>query len=296
MAMVSEVELYNESLGTTITFKESSFDYILESCDLGTIEGVRNEQNLVGQDGILVADILYGTRTVTLVCWLVGRDDSIISAYRRGLNRFINPKQKLRIKQNGYTISGYPLHTVSYGTDVKVMNECMCRCMIEVLCDDPLFKDALDTNVGVALWENKLVFPLVFEGTPEVLIFGARSESQIVQATNSGDVPCGMLVTFEASGSVTSPKLINVSTQEYIQVGVTLATGEKVTIDTRSRVPVVSKYSTEGVLTNIINLVTDASTFLKLPLGLSNFSYTAAANSENLEVKITYANKYLEVI
>jgi hypothetical protein len=168
--------------------------------------------------------------------------------------------------------------------------------MIEVLCDDPLFKDLYDTNVGVALWENKLVFPLVFDEATETLIFGARSESQIVQATNNGDVPCGMLITFEASGSVTSPKLINVSTQEYIQVGVTLANGEKVTIDTRSRVPVVRKYASDGSFTNIINLVTDASAFLKLPIGVSNFSYTATANSENLEVRITYANKYLEVI
>ena len=296
MPMISQVQLYNETLGSTITFAENSFSHVFETCDLGMIEGVRNEQQLVGQDGILVANVLYGTRTITLVAWLIGQDDNVITAYRRGLNQFINPKQRLQLKHNGYVISGYPLHTAAYGTDIKVLNERMCRCMIEILCDDPLFSDLNDTTVGVALWSDEFVFPLEFALVGDTLIFGLRSASQIVEVTNSGDLATGMLITFTASGSVQGPKIINISTQQYLQVNMALTAGQRLAIDTRGNVPKVTHYADDGTPTNVINLVTDTSRFLRLPLGVSSFSYTADANEENLEVSVQYANRYLEVL
>lgn len=296
MAMISEVELYNEVMGATITFSESSMSHILQECDLGLIEGVRNEQRLVGQDGVLIADVVYGTRTITIVGWLVGSDDRVITAYRRGLNQFINPKQRLQVKQNGYVISGIPLHTVAYGTSIDVLNERMCRFMIEVLCDNPLFSDLIDTTVGVALWEDHFRFPLDFSLPGDTLIFGLRSSSQIVQVNNEGDVTSGMLITFTANGNVTNPKLINISSQEHIQVNTSMAAGQRITIDTRGRVPTVRKFDADGTPSNVINLVSDTSTFLRLPLGLSSFSYTADQDDENLEVSVLYANRYLEVL
>lgn len=296
MAMISEVQLYNEVLGATITFSESGFSHILETCDLGLIEGIRNEQQLVGQDGILIADVLYGTRTISLVVWLIGSDDSVITAYRRGLNQFVNPKQRVQLKHNNYVISGYPMHTVSYGTDIQVLNERMCKCLIEILCDDPLFSDLYNTTVGVALWDNEFVFPLDFALAGDTLIFGLRSASQIVAVNNSGDVQAGMLITFTASGTVINPKLINISTQEYLQVTKTLTAGQRLAIDTRGRVPTVVHFADDGTPTNVINLVTDTSHFVRLPLGISSFSYTADANEENLEVSILYSNRYLEVL
>ena len=296
MAMISEVELYNEVLGSSIVFKESNPDYILESCDLGTAEGVYNQHTLVGQDGVLVSSIVYGTRTVTLICWLVGKSDETLSAYRRGLNRFINPKQRLHIRQQGYTITGFPLHTISYGTDVTVINEYMCKCLIEIMCDDPLFSDSTDTSVSVALWEKELVFPLVFDLTGNTLLFGLRSLSQIVQVTNNGDVASGMLVTFSAKGNLSGPKLINASTGEYIQVNVSMAYGEQLTIDTRGRVLKATLYDVANNPTNVLNRITEASTPLKLPVGLSSFGYTATENEDNLDVSVLYTNKYLEVI
>lgn len=296
MPMISQVQLYNEALGSTITFSESSFSHVLETCDLGLIEGIRNEQQLMGQDGILIANVLYGTRTITLVTWLIGQDDNVITAYRRGLNQFINPKQRVQIKHNNYVISGYPLHTVAYGTDIQVLNERMCRCLIEILCDDPLFSDLNDTLVGVALWDNEFVFPLDFALAGDTLIFGLRSESQIVEVTNGGDVETGMLITFTASGSVQNPKIINISTQQHLQVTLTLTAGQRLAIDTRGRVPIVTHYADDGTPTNVINLVTDTSHFLRLPLGRSSFSYTAGSNEENLEVAVQYSNRYLEVL
>lgn len=294
--MISKVELYNEVTGMTMTFDETHFSHILETCDLGRIEGVRNEQALVGQDGILIADVVYGVRTISIVVWLVGRDDATISAYRRTLNRFVDPKQRIHIKQNGYSISGLPVHTVAYGTAITVLNEKMCRCLIEVLCDDPLFTDASDTTVGVATWEPKFVFPLQFDLAGDTMVFGLRSASQVVQVQNDGDVKTGVLITFKASGTVIGPKIINISTQEHIQVNTTLLNGELLTVDTRGRVPLVRKIASSGAVTNVINLVTDSSKFFKLPLGLSNFSYTATSNVDSLEVSVSYVNRYLEVL
>lgn len=296
MPMVSEVVLRNESLGYDMTFKESNRDLILESVDLGVIEAIISSQDIIGHDGTHVTSVRYKSRTISLEVWLVGRDDVAISVLRRGLNAFINPKQRLTIKQNGYQITGVPLHTALYGNSIQVLNEKMCKCLIEVMCDDPLFLRDQDSTVGISAWDNKLVFPLVFELADDTMIFGLRADTKTMVVENKGDVPVGALFTFVATGSVDTPKITNIATQEVIEINSTMGIGDTILVDTRGKIITAELINSSGESDNIINLLSTDRKKMMIPLGEGRFVYSAVTNSDNLEVTITFSEKFLEVL
>ena len=296
MPMISTVTLRNEALGQNMVFSESNRDLILQEVDLGAIEAVINSQDIIGHDGTHITNVRFKPRTVTLVVWLVGKDDGVISGLRRKLNMFINPKQRLSIEQNGYIISGVPLHTALYGSSIEVLNEKMCKCLIEVLCDDPLFSKSIPSVVGITSWDNKFIFPLAFDLPGDTLIFGLRAETKMMVVSNLGDVPVGAKFTFTATGIVDNPRITNIATQETIEINTTMEAGQQIIVDTGGKIVTAKSISSSGLEQNIINLLTADRGKMEIPVGEGRFVYAATNNADNLEVTITFSEKFLEVL
>lgn len=296
MPMISEVLLKNETLGSSMAFSEASRELVLESIDLGVIEAVINSQDIIGHDGTHITNVRYKPRTVSIVVWLIGKNDSAISALRRKLNIFVNPKQRMHIEQNGYTISGIPLHTALYGSSIQVLNERMCKCLIEVLCDDPLFSKTNESVVGITAWDNKLIFPLKFDLPGEKMIFGLRAETKMMVVENMGDVPVGARFMFTATGSVGTPRITNIVTQETIEININMEAGQQIIVDTSGKIVTAKSISSSGAETNIINLLTADRGRMEIPVGEGRFVYAATENADNLEVVIAYSEKFLEVL
>lgn len=55
------------------------------------------------------------------------------------------------------------------------------------------------------------------------MIYGYRAESVIVDCYNEGDVSTGMRIRFTALGTVSNPILLNVDTEEFIQIKISLS-------------------------------------------------------------------------
>lgn len=286
---VSEVTLLNTALGESIVFSQESSTHILEICDLSNIPSEMSTQKRVAADGVLVTSVKLSPRTISLVVWLVGENDEQLSTYRRSLSRLINPKQPIRLLQNGYAIEGYPLHTIAVGTDRNVMNDRMCRIYIELYCAFPLFTTEETSSAAIASWENKLTFPLNF--TNNQIIFGLRSSVLIAAISNFGDVECGAKFYVAAKGKVINPRIINIATQTYMEFSLTLMNEDQLVIDTTGEIPVVLLNGE-----SVVSSLTEDSGQLVLPVGLSDISYSAEGGSEAMEVRIEVNPLFLEVL
>lgn len=127
------------------------------------------------------------------------------------------------------------------------------------------------------------------------IIMGLRSPSTIATITNTGTLPCGFIITFQASGTVENPKIIDINTQEYIRLSHTMQAGEVIRISTLDNNKTVRQIIGEDSI-NAFNFLDFAnSTFLQLAVGINYLRYNADSGLDNLSVEFKFDPRYLEV-
>lgn len=127
------------------------------------------------------------------------------------------------------------------------------------------------------------------------IIMGLRSPSTIATITNTGTLPCGFIITFQASGIVENPKIIDINTQEYIRLSHTMQAGEVIRISTLDNNKTVRQIIGEDSI-NAFNFLDFAnSTFLQLAVGINYLRYDADSGLDNLSVEFKFDPRYLEV-
>lgn len=127
------------------------------------------------------------------------------------------------------------------------------------------------------------------------IIMGLRSPSAIATITNTGTLPCGFIITFQASGTVKNPKIIDINTQEYIRLSHTMQAGEVIRISTLDNNKTVRQIIGEDSI-NAFNFLDFAnSTFLQLAVGINYLRYDADSGLDNLSVEFKFDPRYLEV-
>lgn len=144
---------------------------------------------------------------------------------------------------------------------------------------------------GMAAWH----FPCVIEkDSTKSMIYGYRAESVIVDCYNEGDVSTGMRIRFTALGTVSNPILLNVDTEEFIQINATMKTGDVIEINTKYGSKG-AKLIRDGVETDYFRYIDVDSTFMQLAIGDNMFKYDAASGVNSLEVSIFYSKEFLGV-
>lgn len=127
------------------------------------------------------------------------------------------------------------------------------------------------------------------------IIMGLRSPFAIATITNTGTLPCGFIITFQASGTVENPKIIDINTQEYIRLSHTMQAGEVIRINTLDNNKTVRQIIGEDSI-NAFNFLDFAnSTFLQLAVGINYLRYDADSGLDNLSVEFKFDPRYLEV-
>ena len=292
--MIEAITLYNKLLGTSFPLNMSRRDFVLQSVDFGVIESSRKSYKFINQVGVYVTGTTLESRTIEIVGWIVADTIADMKRRKQFLNSFINPLQRIIVYYNDYRIEGIPEATVQYGTKLEENNEVMCKFMLSLFCPDPMFYDKNETNVSIAYWAPKFRFPLVIPKNKGI-IMGLRSPSTIVTVANNGAASCGMVITFEASGTVVNPKLININTQERIQFDYTMSNGEVLQVSTVENNKTVYKIVGE-TSENAFNLLDfESTTFFSLNIGNNFLRYDADSGLNNLTVKVQYSPRYLEV-
>ena len=291
--MIESIVLENLSIGTSLPINISNREYVLDSADFGTIQSSRNTYKYINQVGVYVTGTTLESRTINIIGWVVADSQADMTRRKNFLNRFVNPLQQLRLHYEEYQIDGLPTKTISYGTDISTNNEVLCKFMISLFCPDPLFHTENGTNVLIADWLPKFHFPLIIP-KDKGIIMGLRSPASIATLNNDGSMPCGFVVTFEASGTVKNPYILNILTQEKIRLVETMEAGETLRVSTVPNNKTVKKIS-DGVETNAFNLLDLSSTFFSLPAGETYIRYGAEEGVVNLSVEVYYDTGYLEV-
>ena len=147
----------------------------------------------------------------------------------------------------------------------------------------------------IASWVAAWHFPCVIEkDSTKSMIYGYRAESVIVDCYNEGDVSTGMRIRFTALGTVSNPILLNVDTEEFIQINATMKTGDVIEINTKYGSKG-AKLIRDGVETDYFRYIDVDSTFMQLAIGDNMFRYDAASGVNSLEVSIFYSKEFLGV-
>lgn len=290
------LRLRNQVLGTEITLGETpEYSYILEEIDWGTVESARQSYKFINQTGVIVTSTTLETRQIQITGWVIATTAQTMRSRKAVLNGFVNPLQMIDIyTDDGYKISGLPESSILYPTDIQDNNEILCEFQITLFCPDPLFYMAQDSIAMIATWLPKFHFPLTIP-TPEGIIMGLRSPSLIVNISNNGHIETGMVIEFIAKGTVVNPSLVNVTTQEIIKLNKTLSSGEQITVNTNDNNKSIT-FTSGGVTETAFQLLDfEDSVFLKLQKGDNLFRYNADDGLDNLDVRITYSPKFLEV-
>lgn len=292
--MVESIVLVNSSLGTSLPLNMGAQDFVLESIDWGSIESSSRTYKFINQVGVYVTGTTLESRTISILGWVVAENATTMAERKRFLNSFVNPLQRLEMQYNEYKIEGIPDTTIKYGTDMENNNEVMCKFLINMFCPDPMFYTQTGAYVSVATWTPKFRFPLVFPKTKGI-IMGLRSPSTIAEVVNSGALPCGMVITLEASGEVVNPKLIDINSQKYIRLLHTMPADEVIQISTVDNNKTIRKI-VSGASTNVFNYLDfQNSTFLQLAVGTNYLRYDADSGLNNLSVTIRFNPRMLEV-
>lgn len=296
--MVEEIQLTNTIKGVTINLNQTNSEYILDSVNWGVVESSRVTYKYVNQAGVQVTDIALETRDISIIGWVCTRSDNLqyLTQLKKSLNSFVNPMESMQILYKNYTLNFFPDNSIRWGTELKTNNEVMAQFKIDGFCAEPLFRSKNDSRVLAGVVEPMFYFPLVIPKN-EGVIFGLRREYIILGVNNAGDVTTGFRIEFIATkGSVTNPQLINTKTQEFIKINKVLQRGEKVIINTVDGEKYVhGKASDLDPEENYYKYRDIMSTWLKLEVGDNLFKYDAEVNVNNLEVRIYYNNRYLEV-
>lgn len=291
--MIESLLLTNTVTLQSILFDRDDSDFVLDEVDLGVVNGTHHSYKYVNQIGIYINSTTLEQRTISIKGYVIGDDYGLLEENKNVLNRFINPLQAVDITVlDKYKLTFKPDYSIKYSAPYKDNNEVLCKFLIQGTCPDPLFTTLGKQSAAIGTI-SKFHFPLIIPQNVGI-IMGLRTSSLFLNLNNTGDVATGMLIELTCTSSVKNPKLINVDTQEFIQIDKTLVPGEKVVISTVSG----EKYirgTLNGVESNYFAYLNYESTWMQLSTGMNTLKYDADDNVTGLEVAVSFLPRLLEV-
>lgn len=295
--MESEKLIYTNSRGESIELGLNSVYHCNVSKDVDGIAGVTNviySTNSMGQHGDTYVGQRIEARDIDILAHINTRDKAQALELRRQMLKIFNPE-----------LSG--TLTYEYGSFKRVINcrthgepklerkSVLIQFAVQLECLNPFWREEDEEKEDIASWVPAWEFPCEIEqDNDKSMIFGYRAESVIVDCYNEGDVSTGMRVRFTALGTVTNPILLNVDTEEFIQINVTMQTGDVIEVNTKYGSKG-AKLIRDGEESDYFRFVDVDSTFMQLAIGDNNFRYDAASGVNSMEVAIFYNKEYLGV-
>ena len=312
--MVQNIRVENTVLSEELELDTSTTEYnILDTVDWGVIQASHHEYKYIDQYGVTIVGTSLGTRTISIQGWLIvtkdknmseQQADNLMSERKQILNRFFNPLNYMKMYYKdvvkgfkvSYNIGFYCQNTIKYGTEYKENNNRIVHYVIDGIAPDPFFKKTIPRHTDASIVTGMFHFPLIMKDNhTDSVVFGNKRKTTIFEVYNNGHVPCGMTITFRArGGGVAFPKIINIDTQEYIQINKVLSDGEVVVINT-SKGSRSIRGKLNGVESNYQKYKDIYSKWIILPVGVTNMSYNASDGLDLLEVYIDVDEQYQEV-
>lgn len=292
MARKIEKLTYTNERGESIVFSHASVYHLNEVNGISDVRNTIYTINSAGQDGDTYLGNRIESREIEIVGSIKERDKGRMQEYRRKLIRILNPQYAATL-------------TYEYGDFKRVIG---CKTdsapvfsrkaifqdfTVRLFCPHPFWRRENETRDDIATWYGCFEFPVQIPDETGWEI-GTRKPSLIVNVYNDGDVQTGIRAEFRALGVVENPSLLNVDTQEFIKLNITLEAGDVLSVSTGYGKKDVT-LKRRGIVSNAFRYMDVDSTYLQLTEGDNLFRYDAESNLENLEVSIYHDDLYLGV-
>lgn len=295
--MENEKLTYINSRGERLELGVDSVYHCNISKDVEGISGVTSviySTNSMGQHGDTYVGQRIETRDIDIVGHINTRDKAQALELRRRMLKIFNPELSATLV---YEYGGFKrvIDCRAYGEPKILKKEVLYEFDLQIECLNPFWREEEETKEDIASWVAAWHFPCVIEkDNTKSMIYGYRAESVIVDCYNEGDVSTGMRIRFTALGTVSNPILLNVDTEEFIQINATMKTGDVIEINTKYGSKG-AKLIRDGVETDYFRYIDVDSTFMQLAIGDNMFRYDAASGVNSLEVSIFYSKEFLGV-
>ena len=295
--MENEKLTYINSRGERLELGVDSVYHCNISKDVEGISGVTSviySTNSMGQHGDTYVGQRIEARDIDVLGHINTRDKAQALELRRRMLKIFNPELSATLV---YEYGGFKrvIDCRVYGEPKILKKEVLYEFDLQIECLNPFWREEEETKEDIASWVAAWHFPCVIEkDSTKSMIYGYRAESVIVDCYNEGDVSTGMRIRFTALGTVSNPILLNVDTEEFIQINATMKTGDVIEINTKYGSKG-AKLIRDGVETDYFRYIDVDSTFMQLAIGDNMFRYDAASGVNSLEVSIFYSKEFLGV-
>lgn len=184
------------------------------------------------------------------------------------INTRSNDIYKIDVEIKKSPVIGFGLNTMNF--------------QVSLYAPYPYWKEDKTSSVDIRKLIPLFRFPRNFNGTWKISEF---QRSEFIKVVNEGTEDIGMKIIFKAKTIVKNPKLLNVTTMEYIRLNYEFEAGEVVTITTGyNNKKIIS--NKKGNIFKHLDLLN--STFLQLVSGENIFKFTAEENEYNMDVVLYY--------
>lgn len=233
-------------------------------------------------DGTFFNSARVNQRNLVITCVINGD----IETNRQRLYKIFPRKTKCTVyfknKNRDVKIDGY---VETLDGDLFSMRE---QIQISIICPRPYFQALNDLYNELSKILALFEFPFSITNP---IPFSELLDVPIATIDNTGDAMCGTVIDVDVYGSVTGLKIIDTTTQKYFELNYSFQANDHIVINTNSGAMGV-QLQRSGVITNLLNYVTQGSTWLKLAPGENVFTFTLATGSED-DVKINFSTALL---
>lgn len=279
--------------------------YILGVTDWNSAKGKHHTHKFFNQVGVSVSSTSIEERDIEIQGWIVAEEEIAMANRKQILNNFINPRQLIAMEYLKYKLEFLPTQSIRYTPAWVENNEVVCKFVITGTAQDPRWADIEETTVPAAATIPTFHFPLIIAPQPHEIppdppypaggvVFGYREPSLFLTIRNESSVPVGMRIVFRAYGTLSNPRLINVTTGQYFGLNIEMHGGDVATVITELGQKSV-KGSIDGIQQSLFPYRDIGSSWLQLEVGDNIFTYSADTGIDNLDIYIHYYNRYLEV-
>lgn len=174
-------------------------------------------------------------------------------------------------------------------------------CTISIICTDPFFYSLSNTVINFSSVISLFSFPFSNESLTEKLIdFGSVVAYPQETITYLGDAPIGVKMYVHLLENIDQFTIYNIETREFIKIysdvvefmtGKGLTAGEDIVISTIKGEKSILLIR-DGEYINILNALSDDSSWLFLEKGANTFYYSSIPSQSDLQFRIEYLDVY----
>lgn len=159
-----------------------------------------------------------------------------------------------------------------------------------VFCPYPYWENIVEYSQSLNVYTKAFSFPTSFDEHT----YGTLFTGGFIPVQNNGNAPAFFKIEFVATADVQNYGILNVTTNQYIQLNDEIGFGESVTVY-RENGRIFAQKTASGETEDLIFLLDDGSTFFTLAVGENILKLYADTNENNLGAIITFRNVYTGV-